>query len=111
MARARGIRENMILYGGVLRSVFPSLITILGMGIGRLLGGTAIIEIVCTYQGLGRLAVNSITNRDYPLMQGFVLMMALIYVLVNLIADLLHAWADPRVKQKLVEENGTRGGI
>ena len=108
MARARGLRERMILYGGALRSVFPSLFTIMGMGIGRLLGGTAIIEIVCTYQGLGRLAVNSITNRDYPLMQGFVLMMAMVYVLVNLAADLLHAWADPRVKQKLVEENRKR---
>ena len=108
MARARGLRERMILYGGALRSVFPSLFTIMGMGIGRLLGGTAIIEIVCTYQGLGRLAVNSITNRDYPLMQGFVLMMAMVYVWVNLAADLLHAWSDPRVRQKLVEENRKR---
>ena len=109
MARARGIRERLILYRGVLRSVGPSLITIVGMGVGRLLGGTAIIEIVCTYQGLGRLAVNSITNRDYPLMQGFVLAMAVIYVLVNLITDLLHAWADPRIRQKLTEENRKRG--
>ena len=76
------------------------------MNVWHLLGGTSIIEIVCTYQGLGRLAVNSITNRDYPLMQGFVLMMAAIYVLVNLVVDILHAWADPRVRERLIEENG-----
>ena len=106
MARARGIKERLILYKGAFRSVLPSLFTIIGMNVGHLLGGTAIIEIVCTYQGLGRLAVNSITNRDYPLMQGFVLMMAGIYVLVNLAVDILHAYADPRVKERLIEENG-----
>ena len=76
------------------------------MNVGHLLGGTAIIEIVCTYQGLGRLAVNSITNRDYHLMQGFVLLMAGIYVLVNLAVDILHAYSDPRVKNRLIAENG-----
>ncbi len=106
MARARGIKERLILYKGAFRSVLPSLFTIIGMNVGHLLGGTAIIEIVCTYQGLGRLAVTSITNRDYPLMQGFVLIMAGIYVLVNLAADILQACADPRVRARLIEENG-----
>ena len=109
MSRARGIRERMILYHGALKSVLPSLFTIIGMNVGHLLGGTAIIEIVCTYQGLGRLAVNSITNRDYPLMQGFVLLMAGIYVLVNLAVDILHAYADPRVKKRMIAENGGVG--
>ncbi len=108
LERARGIKERMILYSDVMRSVMPSIITIAGMNIGHLLGGTSIIEIVCTYQGLGRLAVNSITNRDYPLMQGFVLMMAGIYVLVNLLVDLLHSVIDPRVKQRIISENGGR---
>ena len=73
--------------------------------IGRLLGGTAIIETVCTYQGIGRLAIQSITNRDYPLMQGYVLVMAGIYVLVNLIVDLLHAAVDPRVRNRFIQES------
>ena len=59
---------------------------------------------VCTYQGIGRLAVNSITNRDYPLMQGYVLVMAFIYVAVNLVVDVLHAFVDPRVKQRYIAE-------
>ena len=108
MLRARGIKERMILYGGALKSVMPSILTLAGMRFGALLGGTSIIEIVCTYQGLGRLAVNSITNRDYPLMQGFVLMMAAIYVLVNLVVDIAHAYADPRVMNRILAENGGR---
>lgn len=109
MKNARGIKERVILYSGALRSVMPEIITLAGINIGRLLGGTAIIEIVCTYQGIGRLAVNSITNRDYPMMQGYILVMAVIYVLVNLIVDLLHAAVDPRVKNRFILE-GMRGG-
>ena len=108
MKRARGIRERVILYSGALRSVMPNIITLAGINIGRLLGGTAIIEIVCTYQGIGRLAVNSITNRDYPMMQGYILVMATIYVLVNLAVDLLHAVVDPRVRNRFVME-GAKG--
>ncbi len=109
MLRARGIKERWILYRNVLKSIMPSILTIAGLSMGQLLGGTAIIEIVCTYQGLGRLAVNSITNRDYPLMQGFVLMSATVYVLVNLLVDILHAASDPRVRKHL-EREGKGGG-
>ncbi len=104
--RGRGIKENILLYNGALKSILPSILTIAGMRVGSLLGGTAIIEIVCTYQGIGRLAVNSITNRDYPLMQAFVLLMALIYVIVNLVVDILHGVADPRVRQRMISELG-----
>ena len=76
----------------------PSIMTVAGINIGNLLGGTAIIEMVCTYQGMGRLAVDSITNRDYPLMQGYVLVMAVVYVLVNLVTDLLYHRLDPRIR-------------
>lgn len=104
MARARGIKERTILYKGALKCAMPSIITLAGINFGALLGGTAIIEVVCTYQGIGRLAINSITNRDYPLMQGYVLVMAFIYVIVNLIVDILHAFVDPRVKQRYMSE-------
>lgn len=105
LKRARGITERVILFSGALKSALPSIFTIAGINVGRLLGGTAIIETVCTYQGIGRLAIQSITNRDYPLMQGYVLMMAGIYVLVNLAVDLLHAAADPRVRNRFVQES------
>ena len=104
--RGRGIKENILLYNGALKSILPSILTIAGMRVGSLLGGTAIIEIVCTYQGIGRLAVNSITNRDYPLMQAFVLLMAMIYVIVNLVVDILHGMADPRVRKRMISELG-----
>lgn len=104
MARARGIKEHFILYKGALKSALPALLTIAGMNFGHLLGGTAIIEMVCTFPGLGKLAVNSITNRDYPLMQAYVLLMAVIYVVVNLVVDILHAYSDLRVKNRIIEE-------
>ncbi len=104
MCKARGIKSWSILFKGALRSSFPSILTLAGINFGALLGGTAIIEVVCSYQGIGRLAVNSITNRDYPLMQGYVLVMAFIYVVVNLVVDILHAFVDPRVKQRYIAE-------
>ena len=108
MERARGLKERMVLYQGALRSAMPSIMTVAGINIGNLLGGTAIIEMVCTYQGMGRLAVDSITNRDYPLMQGYVLVMAVVYVLVNLVVDIAYAYMDPRVKQEYILE-GMKG--
>jgi ABC-type dipeptide/oligopeptide/nickel transport system permease component len=105
MIRARGIKERSILLSSALKSTLPAILTIAGMNIGHLLGGTAIIETVFTYPGVGRLAVESITDRDYPMIQGYVLMMAVIYVLINLVVDLLHAYADPRVRRRIQIEN------
>lgn len=104
LKRARGIRERTILFRDALRSALPAILALAGLNAGTLLGGSAIIEVVCTYPGLGRLAVQAITNRDYPLMQGYVLLMAVLYVLINLAVDLLHAWADPRVQKRLIQE-------
>jgi len=108
MERARGIKEYMILFAGALKSSLPSILTIAGLNFGQQLGGTAIIELVTSYPGIGRLAVQSITNRDYPLMQGYILVMGGIYVLVNLLVDILHAYADPRVKERYIAE-GDKG--
>ena len=110
LKRARGIRERTILFRGALPGAFPAILALAGLNAGTLLGGSAIIEVVCTYPGLGRLAVQSITNRDYPLMQGYVLLMAVLYVLINLAVDLLHAWADPRVRARLIQESRKGGG-
>ncbi|MCB8818227.1 ABC transporter permease [Desulfosporosinus sp. SRJS8] len=110
MIRARGIREHWILMGSALKRTLPTILTIAGMNIGHLLGGTAIIEIVFTYPGVGRLAIQAITDRDYPLIQGYVLLMAVIYVAVNLLVDILHAYADPLVKHKILLENRENWG-
>ena len=106
--RSRGIKERLIVYRNALKSAVPTIFTLTGLNVGHLLGGSAIIEMVCTYHGLGRLAVNSISNRDYPLIQGFVLVMATVYVLVNLIVDIANAYADPRVRYRLLSEGGKK---
>ncbi len=97
-ARARGVPERTILFGNVLRSVMIMLVTLLALSIGDLLGGTAIVETIFQWDGVGKLAVDSITMRDYPMIQAYVVWMAIIYVVVNLIADLLYHYLDPRVR-------------
>ena len=109
MIRARGVKERWIWLRSALKRTLPTILTLAGVNIGHLLGGTAIIEIVFTYPGVGRLAVQAITDRDYPLIQGYVLLMAVIYVAVNLLVDILHAYADPLVKQTIAGKRGELG--
>ena len=97
-ARARGVPERRILTKSVLKSVMIMLVTLLALSIGDLLGGTAIVETIFQWDGVGKLAVDSITMRDYPMIQAYVVWMAIIYVAVNLIADLLYHYLDPRVR-------------
>lgn len=97
-AHARGIRSRVILWKSVLRSAMLTIMTLLALSIGSLLGGTAIIESIFMWDGVGKLAVDAITMRDYPLIQAYVVWMAIIYVLVNLITDLLYHALDPRIR-------------
>lgn len=97
-AKARGIRGHVILWKSVLKSSMLTIITLLALSIGSLLGGTAIIESVFMWDGVGKLAVDAITMRDYPLIQAYVVWMAIIYVMVNLITDLLYHALDPRIR-------------
>ncbi len=97
-ARARGVRKSVILWKSVLKSAMLTIITLLALSIGSLLGGTAIIESIFMWDGVGKLAVDAITMRDYPLIQAYVVWMAIIYVMVNLAADLLHNALDPRIR-------------
>jgi len=96
-ARARGIQESVIFYASVLRTVMLNIITLLALSIGSLLGGTTIVETIFMWDGVGKLAVDSITMRDYPMIQAYVIWMALIYVAVNLITDILYHYLDPRI--------------
>ena len=104
-ARARGIRESVILWKNVIKSAMLTIITLLALSIGSLLGGTAIIESIFMWDGVGKLAVDAITTRDYPMIQAYVVWMALIYVIVNLITDLLYHCLDPRIRLG-VNQNG-----
>ncbi len=97
-ARARGVRGRVILWSSVIKSSMLTIITLLALSIGSLLGGTAIIESIFMWDGVGKLAVDAITMRDYPLIQAYVVWMAIIYVLVNLITDLLYHALDPRIR-------------
>ena len=97
-AKARGVRNRIILWRSVLKSSMLTIITLLALSIGSLLGGTAIIESIFMWDGVGKLAVDAITMRDYPVIQAYVVWMAIIYVFVNLITDLLYHALDPRIR-------------
>jgi peptide/nickel transport system permease protein len=97
-ARAKGLGEGRVLLRHVLPNAFGPALTVIGLILGHLLSGAAIIETVFTLPGLGRLLVESIYARDYPVVQGCLLFTALIYVFVNLLVDLLQPLFDPRIK-------------
>lgn len=97
-ARARGVSEFVILTKSVLPSALIVIITLLALSIGNLLGGTAIVETIFMWDGVGKMAVDAILMRDYPLIQAYVVWMAIIYVAVNLAADLLYKFLDPRIR-------------
>ncbi len=97
-AQARGVRGRVILWKSVLKASMLTIVTLLALSIGSLLGGTAIIESIFMWDGVGKLAVDAITMRDYPLIQAYVVWMAIIYVLVNLVTDLLYHALDPRIR-------------
>ena len=97
-AKARGVRAGVTLWKSVLKSSMLTIITLLALSIGSLLGGTAIIESIFMWDGVGKLAVDSITMRDYPMIQAYVVWMAIIYVVVNLITDILYHVLDPRIR-------------
>ncbi|MCR5756455.1 MAG: ABC transporter permease [Selenomonas sp.] len=97
-ARARGISAKVILWKNVMKAAMLTLMTLLALSIGSLLGGTAIIESIFMWDGVGKLAVDAINMRDYPIIQAYVMWMAIIYVFVNLAADLLYHHLDPRIR-------------
>ena len=97
-ARARGVRGSVIIWKNVMRASMLSIITLLALSVGSLLGGTTIVETIFMWDGVGKMAVDAITMRDYPIIQAYVAWMAVIYVLVNLITDLLYHFLDPRVR-------------
>jgi peptide/nickel transport system permease protein len=96
-ARAKGLSESAVLWRHAFKNAFAPTWTLIGLMLGNLLGGIAVVETVFTIPGLGRLLVESIFARDYPVIQGCMLFIAVVYVLVNLVVDLLYPMFDPRV--------------
>jgi peptide/nickel transport system permease protein len=97
-ARAKGLAEQAVLYRHALKNALIPVITIVGLQFGALLGGAFVVETVFAWPGVGRLAVQALSNRDYPIIQGVVLFVSLIVVLVNLATDVLYVAIDPRVR-------------
>jgi peptide/nickel transport system permease protein len=97
-ARAKGLSERTVIWRHALGNAWLPVITLLGLQLGALLGGAVITETVFSWPGIGSLLVDSIQRRDYPVVQGCVLLISLIYVAVNMATDLVYAWADPRIR-------------
>lgn len=97
-ARARGVKFSTTLIRSVMKVSLVTIITLLTLSIGSLLGGTAIVESIFMWDGVGKLAVDAINMRDYPIIQAYVMWMAIIYVVVNLITDLSYHFLDPRIR-------------
>lgn len=104
-ARLRGVKEGYILTGHVLKNSLIPVVTAMGMHIGEILGGAVVAEVIFSWPGVGRYAVSAIYNRDFPVMQCFILMMTAIFVLCNLLTDILYAFLDPRIRLQEQEEN------
>lgn len=98
-ARMRGISEIVILWKHVLPNAMLPLITLLGLSLGSLLGGTAVVEIIYNWPGMGNMAIKAIMYRDYPLIQAYVLLVALIYIVLNFIVDYSYKYLDSRIKE------------
>ena len=107
-AKARGIKFSVILRKSVLKVCLIPLITLLSLSLGSLLGGTAIVESIFLWDGVGKMAVDAITMRDYPIILAYVVWMAIIYVCVNLIADIAYHYLDPRIRLGLKDGGGSK---
>jgi peptide/nickel transport system permease protein len=97
-ARAKGLSESAVLFKHAFRNALIPILTILGLQFGALLAGTIVTETIFSWPGIGRLTVQAINARDYPLLQGCILLIAVTYVFVNLLTDVVYAVVDPRVR-------------
>ncbi len=96
-ARAKGLGEAAVLWRHALRNAWLPVLTVIGLQLGGLLGGAVITETVFAWPGVGSLVVESIKARDFPVVQGCVLLISVTYVLVNTLTDMAYAWVDPRI--------------
>lgn len=97
-ARAKGLVEKLVVFKHALKNGLIPVITVVGMTLGQLLGGAVITETVFSLPGIGQLVITAIKNRDYPMVQGVIMFIAMTYVFANLLVDTLYGWLDPRIK-------------
>ena len=97
-ARAKGLTEWSVIRGHALKNALLPVVTVLGLQLGTLIGGAVITEYVFALPGVGRLVVDAVFARDYPLVQGVVLLIAVGFIVSNLMVDLLYCWIDPRIR-------------
>lgn len=98
LARAKGLQERWVIGRHALKNALLPTVTLFGMSLGHLLGGTVIVETIFAWPGVGKFVVDAIFNRDYPVIQGYAMFMALIFVLANLLVDLSYGLLDPRIR-------------
>jgi peptide/nickel transport system permease protein len=99
-ARSKGLRESVLLFKHALRNALVPVVTIMGLQLGRLLGGSIITETIFSWPGVGRLMITAVTTRDIPLLQGCVMAIGLGFVLINLVTDVLYVLIDPRIRMR-----------
>ena len=97
-ARAKGLRERVVVFRHALRNSLLPVLTVTGHEIGSIISGTVVIEVVFLVPGMGRLLITSIVNRDFAMIQGIVILIAVFVLFINLVADLLYAWLNPRIR-------------
>jgi peptide/nickel transport system permease protein len=97
-ARAKGLSERVVIFRHALKNAMLPVVTVFGYEFGRLISGTVIIEVIFLVPGMGRLLVTSIFNRDFPMIQAVVLLIAVIVLVLNVLMDLLYAWLNPRIR-------------
>ena len=97
-ARSKGISERRVIMYHAMRNAWLPVVTMIGLEFGFLLGGVVVVETVFSYPGIGRLVFNAINQRDIPVVQASVILLAIIFILLNLIVDIIYARLDPRVK-------------
>jgi peptide/nickel transport system permease protein len=97
-ARAKGLAERLVISRHALKNALIPVVTVIGLQTGTLLGGAVLTEIVFAWPGIGRLLVEAILSRDYPVAQGVVLLVAIVFIFVNLIVDIIYSYLDPRIR-------------
>lgn len=98
MARAKGVSERRLIFKHALKNAFVPIITVIGIQVGYMMGGSVVIEQIFSLPGIGRLALQAINNRDYALLQGTILFIAMAFVLINLVVDLIYAYVNPKIR-------------
>ena len=97
-ARALGISRRRIVWTQALRNALPAAVAVLGLQVGTLLGGAVLVEAVFAWPGLGQLVERAISSRDYPLVQVLLLLSVVVFIVTQLLSDVVHAWLDPRIR-------------